>query len=102
MQEYTYYVPILYIATYRKNRAIKHNKYELEYMKTRFLKKYPSLHKKSENGIHYLQNEISILPELIFFALKNDKITTAMPLQSPPQWTRKLKKSTAKIPFHFG
>ena len=66
MQEYTYYVPILYIATYRKNRAIKHNKYELEYMKTRFLKKYPSLHKKSENGIHYLQNEISILRVDIF------------------------------------
>ena len=101
MQEYTYYVPILYIATYRKNRAIKHNKYELEYMKTRFLKKYPSLHKNQKMAYIISKTKYQFC-ELIFFALKNDKITTAMPLQSPPQWTRKLKKSTAKIPFHFG
>ena len=101
MQEYTKYVPISYIVTYRKNRAIKHNKYELEYMKTRFLKKYPSMHKNQK--IAYLISKTKYqFCQLIFFALKNDKITTAMPLQSPPQWTRKLKKSTAKIPFHFG
>ena len=39
--------------------------------------------------------------ELIFFALKNDKITTAMPLQSPPQWTRKLKKKYCQNSFSF-